>query len=142
VSRRLGQRLIALLGVAVCVALLGAAVTSAASGGEGRFSGKTAQGYPLRLAADQHHAQLIRVKVKLRCRDGGLLYDDLSDFEAADLRNGRFDDLQRGSGDEVHWRGSFNGDTARGSIRVKDKLKNGVRCDSGTVGFTVRRAGN
>jgi hypothetical protein len=138
VTGRLRHRAVALALAVLCVALSG--VLAAAAGGTSRYTGKTSQGYPIHVTADRQHAELIRVKVKLRCRDGGLLFDDLSDFEPADLRpNGRFDDLQFGRTDEVHWQGRLNGPRVRGSIRVKDRLKNGVRCDSGNVRFAVRK---
>jgi len=140
VSARLRHRPAFLAAFVVCAVLMGAAL-AVADRGSGRFTGKTKQGYDLHFSLDRNQVDLIRVKVKLRCRNGGLLYDDLSDFEPAALSpSGRFDDLQLGSTDEVHWRGVVNGARARGSIRVKDKLKSGVRCDSGNVGFVARSA--
>jgi hypothetical protein len=139
-SARLRHRVAFPAAFVVCVLLMGSAL-AAADRGSARFIGKTDQGYSLHFTLDGNQVDLIRVKVKLRCRNGGLLYDDLSDFEPAALRpNGRFNDLQFGSTDEVHWRGSLKGAKARGSIRVKDKLKSGVRCDSGNVGFVARSA--
>lgn len=127
--------LIALGALLACLVL---ASVAAARAGLIRFSGRTNQGFPVRLSSDSHHVYLIRIKVKLRCRNGGLLYDDLSDFEAAHLRaNGRFNDLQFGPSDEVHWRGAVRGRKVHGSVRVKDHLKNAVHCDSGNVAFTA-----
>lgn len=140
-SRRLRYRLMPVGAIVVC-GLFAATALAASGGGRTRFAGQTAQGYPVRITADRHHVNLVRVKVKLRCRNGGLLYDDLSDFQPAALRSdGRFNDLQLGPTDEVHWRGRLNGAKVRGSIRVKDKLKNGVRCDSGNVGFAGDQLG-
>lgn len=132
------RRLPALL-VALAILLMALASPAAATGG--RYAGKTAQGLPIRVRVDGggHRIFLVRVKVKLRCRDGGLLYDDLSDFEASSVRSGgRFADLQLGPSDEVRWKGKLKGDRVRGSLRVKDKVAGGVQCDSGTVRFTVR----
>jgi hypothetical protein len=132
-------RVIALLVVAVL--FLAAAVSPAAATG-GAYRGKTAQGFHLRVRLDGRRDRifLVRVKVKLRCRDGGLLYDDLSDFEASRLKaDGRFADMQIGPSDEVRWWGRVHGNRVRGSLRVKDKVAGGVRCDSGTVRFGVRR---
>jgi hypothetical protein len=137
VRSRPRHRLVLFATVLVCVALAGG--TAAASGARSRFVGKTAQGYPLHLLRDAHRVLLVRVKVKLRCRNGGLLYDDLSDFEPAGLRpNGHFDDIQLGPTDEVHWRGEVRGDELRATIRVKDSLRTGVSCDSGVVKVTAR----
>lgn len=139
--RRLRQPSVFLVAILFCLAVVGPALAGTAKGG-GRFVGKTAQGYPVHLGADQRQISLIRIKVKLRCRNGGLLFDDLSDFESAALRrNGRFNDIQHGTTDEVHWRGGFNGAKVSGSIRVEDRLKDGVRCDSGNVRFSARQRG-
>ena len=128
-----------------CLTLLGLflALPATAPAAGNRFSGHTAQGFSLRARLAGKQIFLVRVKVKLRCRDGGLLYDDLSDFEASRLRRGgRFADVQFGPSDEVHWQGRVNGARLHGNLRVKDRLGNGVRCDSGTVRFTIRRQGS
>jgi len=104
------------------------------------FKGKTAQNYNIRVTVIGKRVYLIRFKIRLRCLDGGILFDDLSDFEATRLRaKGRFADLQFGSTDEVRWRGRLRGRTVRGMLRVKDKVRGSVPCDSGQVGFAVRR---
>jgi hypothetical protein len=126
-----------LAAVALClVALpaLGAAATN------GTYAGKTGQGFNIHARVAGSHIYLIRVKARLRCHDGGLLYDDLSDFEATPLdRTGNFTDVQFGPSDEVQWRGHLKGSQIRGSVRVKDKVTGGIACDSGTVRFSMSR---
>lgn len=133
-----------LLAALVVLVIVSAVWTPPASAAGGRYSGKTAQGFNIRARTTgaENRIFLIRVKVKLRCHDGSLLYDDLSDFEASSVRpNGLFADVQFGPTDEVHWRGRIKSDRIRGSLRVKDKVAGGVQCDSGTVGFAARLMG-
>jgi hypothetical protein len=128
----------------VAVALLAMRSMAPAAATGGSYRGKTAQGFRLRARLDsrRHQIFLVRVKVKLRCRDGGLLYDDLSNFEASSLEaGGRFADMQLGPTDEVQWNGRVSGGRLQGNLRVKDKVSGGVQCDSGTVRFGARRIG-
>jgi hypothetical protein len=137
-----GRRRTIILALVACLAVWAPGAAAAARGG--RYVGKTAQGYKLRarLGGAGERLFLVRFKVKLRCRDGGLLFDDLSDFEATEVESGgRFADLQLGPSDEVSWRGRVKGKRISGSLRVKDKVAGGVQCDSGTVRFVVRRGG-
>ena len=105
------------------------------------YKGKTGQKFKIAIApAGRHRIKLLRFKIRLRCRDGSLLYDDLSDFDPARLRaDGRFADFQKGPTDEVIFRGRARGPKVKGRLRVRDKLKNGVPCDSGTVQFATSR---
>jgi hypothetical protein len=133
--------------ISLCLtALLGAALTpSQGSASRSRhhvYRGKTAQKRKIQLASTLAKITPIRFKVKLLCRDGSLLYGDLSDFEASPLkRNGRFSDTQYGPTDSVSWHGRIKGPEVSGSLRVKDRLESGVRCDSGLVAFSARRVG-
>jgi hypothetical protein len=125
------------------LALLACALLAWAPAGAGAavFKGRTAQKFKISIApAGRHRIKLLRFKIRLRCRDGSLLYDDLSDFEPARVRgDGRFGDFQKGPSDEVIFRGRVGKGKITGRLRVRDKLKNGVPCDSGTVGFATRQ---
>lgn len=124
----------------LCVSLLGTGTVLALGS---RYGGKTDQGMKLRARVEGRRLYLVRVKVRLRCRDGGLLYDDLSDFEATPVdRRRRFADVQFGPSDEVRWRGRLSGRTISGTLRVRDKVASGARCDSGAVGFSASAEGH
>lgn len=105
------------------------------------YRGKTAQGRPLQLSVGAREITLVRFKVRMLCRDSSLLFGDLSDFEPSRLRGTSFADIQYGPHDVVRWRGRVKGASVSGTLRVKDRLKSGVRCDSGPVRFRVKRAG-
>jgi hypothetical protein len=140
---RLGVRGLALaLGALAALAAIALPGGAQASPDTHPYSGKTAQKFHLSVATGKGTITLLRFKIRLRCRDGSLLFDDLSDFEPARLRGGgRFSDLQAGGSDEVIFRGRLAKDKVSGILRVRDKLKSGVPCDSGSVGFAVRRVG-
>lgn len=105
------------------------------------YRGKTSQKLKIQLSSAPGQISLVRFKVNLLCRDGSLLHADLSDFEASPFNGGRFSDSQHGPTDSVSWHGRLKASRASGSLRVKDRLKSGVRCDSGLVRFSVRRVG-
>jgi hypothetical protein len=106
------------------------------------YRGKSNQGRPIQFSTSQNQITLIRFKVKMLCRDGSLLFGDASDFEASALRaNGAFADVQYGNTDTVSFKGRLKGGKLKGTLRVKDRLKSGVRCDSQPVSFTAKRAG-
>jgi len=127
--------------VSALLVFVAIAATPAQAAGTHRYGGKTAQKFRLQIVAEKGGISLVRFKIRLRCRDGSVLFDDLSDFEPATLRpGGRFSDLQVGPRDEVIWRGRLAGAKVSGSLRVRDKLKSGVPCDSGSVGFAARQA--
>lgn len=123
------------------VALLACALLALAPGvaSAAAFKGRTAQKFKITIApAGQNRIKLLRFKIRLRCRDGSQLYDDLSDFEPVVVRSdGRFGDFQVGPSDEVIWRGRVRGAKVTGRLRVRDKLDDGVPCDSGTVEFAT-----
>lgn len=121
-----------------CPLALSASSTSAGAAQGERYTGKTAQKFTITLSVGERRIQMLRFKIRLRCRDGSLLFDDLSDFEPARLkRGGRFSDLQFGPTDEVIARGRVGKGRVSGKLRVRDKLANGVPCDSGAVGFSA-----
>jgi hypothetical protein len=135
-----------LLALLCLSALLGAALFSlpGASARSARhvYRGKTSQKLAIQLSIAPAKIELIRFKATLLCRDGSLLHADLSDFEASPLkRGGRFSDTQSGPTDTVSWHGRMRAGKVTGSVRVTDRLEGGVRCDSGAVGFSARRAG-
>ncbi len=106
------------------------------------YRGKTDQSRPIRFATSKTRITLIRFKVKMLCRDGSLLFGDASEFQASALRaNGAFADTQHGTTDTVAFKGRLKGGGLKGTLRVKDRLKSGVRCDSGPVSFTAKRVG-
>jgi hypothetical protein len=135
VSRRLLP--VALAALALCLAAASSS-PAATTKAHGPFGGKTAQGFKIRTRIAGRSLYLVRVKVKLRCHDGGLLYDDLSDFEASALdASGNFSDVQFGLSDEVSWKGRLKKNRLQGTLRVTDKVEGGVKCDSGTVHFSA-----
>lgn len=106
------------------------------------YRGKTSQGKQIQIGASPSQITPIRFKVRMLCRDGSLLFGDASDFEATHLSaSGRFSDTQYGTTDTVTWSGGLSSKTITGTLRVKDRLKSGVRCDSGPVHFNAKRAG-
>ena len=134
-SRRLAAVAVAAL---ICVGPL--APDTGAVGGQ-TFKGKTAQKFRIQLSVEPGSVTLVRVKVRLRCLDGGVLYDDLSDFQFSPLRSrGRFADLQYGTTDVVRWRGRVRKGSVRGKLRVRDRGESGATCDSGFVGFATKPA--
>jgi len=127
--------------LAAC-ALLAVVAISAAQAPTGAYRGTTEQNRKVQLRVTAHTVTLIRLKIRLRCLDGSILYDDLSDFAPTRLQTrGRFADVQVGPTDEVLWRGRVRARSVRGKLRVKDKVAGNVSCDSGFVGFAARPAG-
>lgn len=104
--------------------------------------GRTGQHYRVTLRARGQTIEIIRFTIKLACRDGSTLIDEESGFQRISLRRGnRFLGDQFGSTDEVLIGGRLRGHTAHGSVRVTDRLGNGVRCDSHWVRFQARAKG-
>jgi hypothetical protein len=136
-SRRLPSLLLACL---LTSALLFS--TQAIAQKSSAYRGKTSQGKQIQIASSQSQIAPIRFKVKMLCRDGSLLFGDASDFEATVLSaSGRFSDTQYGMTDTVAWSGRLKGRTISGTLRVKDRLQSGVRCDSGPVSFSAKQTG-
>jgi hypothetical protein len=106
------------------------------------YRGKTSQGKQIQIAASANQIAPIRFKVRMLCRDGSLLFGDASDFKATPLSaSGAFADTQYGTTDTVIWKGRVKGNRVRGTLRVKDRLKSGVRCDSGPLRFSAKQRG-
>jgi hypothetical protein len=129
-------RLYAVLG-AVCAMLALAAPVAAAAGGS-QISGRTAQHYRIRFERQGTALDLQRFTIRLKCRDGSVLIDEESGFQATPVRHGSFSDRQLGSTDVVQLRGHLGAKGLKGRVRVRDKLSSGVRCDSRWVAFTAR----
>ena len=136
---------VVLAAAVACVLLFAAAQAPAAhrhGSSHTAYRGKTSQRYGIQISVTPGRITLIRFKAKLLCRDGSYLFGDASDFEATRLkRGGRFADTQYGKTDVVSWRGRLSSRKVKGTLRVKDRLKSGVRCDSQPVRFTARRVG-
>lgn len=106
------------------------------------FKGSTAQDRSIRVAVQKRSIQIKRFKIELNCRDGSILVLDESGFLRTKVRgNGKFRDVQYGRTDTVYIRGTKRGKSLRGRLRVKDKLKSGVRCNSKWVRFTAKPRG-
>ena len=106
------------------------------------YRGKSDQARPIQFSTSKSQITLIRFKVKMLCRDGSLLFGDASDFQASALRpNGAFADTQYGNTDTVAFKGKVKGSQVKGTLRVKDRLQSGIRCDSGPVSFSAKQKG-
>ncbi len=106
------------------------------------YRGESSQGKAIQITASKSQLTLVRFKVRMLCRDGSLLFGDASDFQASPLKaNGAFSDTQYGTTDTVAYKGRLKGERITGTLRVKDRLRSGVRCDSGPVSFTAQRVG-
>jgi uncharacterized protein YdeI (BOF family) len=135
------------LSVALLIAMSASALLAAQSQAAHRsakpavYRGKTSQGKAIQIASSPKQIAPIRFKVKMLCRDGSLLFGDATDFEATPLSaSGSFSDTQYGNTDTVIWKGKVKKNQVKGTLRVKDRLQSGVRCDSGPISFTAKRA--
>ena len=129
-------------GALLACALLAANGVIAGAAPKRVFKGSTAQDRGIRVAVAPRSIQIKRFKIELRCKDGSLLILDESGFLRTPVRrNGRFRDVQHGRSDTVFIRGEMRGKAVHGRLRVKDRLKNGVRCGSRWVRFTARPRG-
>ncbi|HEX6229589.1 MAG TPA: hypothetical protein VFZ41_09045 [Solirubrobacterales bacterium] len=124
--------------VLVCALVSVNGATAADAAPKRVFKGKTAQKRNIRLDVRPGSIKVIRFKARLACRDGTTLIVDESGFVRTPIRRGRFRDVQVGRTDEVFFRGTVKRRVVRGRLRVKDKLRNGVRCRSRWIRFTVR----
>lgn len=121
---------------------VGAGQTADAAPRRTAMVGRTAQHYRVVLRDRGRTVEIMRFTVRLACRDGSVLVDEESGFQTTSLgHGGSFYDDQLGSTDEVLFGGRLRGHRARGRIRVKDRLGNGVRCDSRWVRFSARASG-
>jgi hypothetical protein len=116
-------------------ALVGSAL---AAGKTGTFAGKTAQHRNIKLKVSAGQVKLLNFSIELKCRDGSVLVDTESGFQATKLSGGKFSDSQVGSTDTVTYSGKVSGSKATGTVKVTDKLGK-VKCNSPKVKFTVHR---
>lgn len=129
-------------GALLVCALLAANGVIAGAAPKRVFKGSTAQDRGIRVAVQKRSVQIKRFKIELGCRDGSRLILDESGFLRTPVRgNGSFRDVQYGRTDTVYIRGKMRGNSVRGRLRVKDKLRNGVRCHSRWVSFRVKQRG-
>jgi hypothetical protein len=131
-----------LCGLAVC-GLVGVELSSfAEAAGRSVHRGKTAQGYPLRLAMQgEQSLTLLRFKADLNCRDGSVLQLEESGFLPTRIRgNGSFRDTQFGKTDTVRFRGKVTAAAVRGQVRLEDRFgSKRIRCSSKWIKFNVKR---
>jgi hypothetical protein len=133
------KTLLVVLGVTACALL--AASASADAVKTGKFTGKTAQGYRVKLKVlSSHSLKVLNFTAKLKCRDGSTLIDSESGFQTTRIHNNSFNEKQFGGTDQVQIAGRARGGSVTGTLRVTDKLSGGVRCDSHSVKFTVRHS--
>lgn len=121
-----------------CIAVGLVAGSAIAAGSAGTYGGKTAQKRAVKLKVSAKQAKLMNFTIELKCKDGSTLVDQESGFEPSILRNGKFSDVQVGSGDTVKYSGKVKGAKVTGTLKVTDKVGK-VRCVSPNVKFTARR---
>lgn len=101
------------------------------------LSGRTAPHRKVALKVGGRQVLLRSFSIESRCRDGSTLIDAESGFEPSALRAGRFEDVQSGSTDTVHFAGKVKGAEATGTLEVTDKVGK-VDCSSPKVRFTAQ----
>jgi hypothetical protein len=131
------RRIAACLILSYIATAIPAALALAAPGGGGSYVGKTGQHRAIRLQASAKQVRLRSFAVELKCRDGSVLVDQESGFEATPLHGAKFHDKQFGSTDTVIFAGKVRGRKAIGTLKVRDRVGK-VRCSSPTVRFTAR----
>jgi hypothetical protein len=137
-AREMRLRLISSAIMVCALAALSGAEAGAAS--KRVYKGKTVQKHRIRAAVSGNKLKVLHFKARLRCRDGSVLVVDESGFLPTPIRgNGKFHDVQVGSTDRVLLKGKIRGRVVRGKIRVIDKLRSGVKCNSSLVKFTAKR---
>lgn len=130
-----------MVGGLVACSLLAVGIAAPAEGAKrNTLKGKTKQGFAIKMAVKNRAVKVLRFKIDLKCRDGSVLQVTESGFQKTPVKkNGKFKDTQYGSTDTVFMRGKLRGNKrANGRIRVKDKLKSGVRCQSKWVKFSAK----
>jgi hypothetical protein len=131
-----------LAGALVCGLLVTGAAASAESAEARKFTGRTAQRYRIVMDVKGRSVKLLRFDIKVSCRRAPNLILAESGFLRTRVRNrGMFRDTQFGRTDTVRFRGRMTRKAVRGRIRVIDKPRKGVRCQSRWVKFraTPRR---
>ena len=131
-----------LAGALVCGLLVTGAAASAESAEARKFTGRTAQRYRIVMDVKGRSVKFLRFDIKVSCRRAPNLILAESGFLRTRVRNrGMFRDTQFGRTDTVRFRGRMTRKAVRGRIRVIDKPRKGVRCQSRWVKFraTPRR---
>jgi hypothetical protein len=131
-----------LAGALVCGLLATSAVASAESADARKFTGRTSQRYRIVMDVKGRSVKFLRFDIRVSCRRAPNLILAESGFLRTRVRNrGMFRDTQFGRTDTVRFRGRMTRKAVRGRIRVIDKPRKGVRCQSRWVKFraTPRR---
>lgn len=112
-----------------------AAAAEAAAGG--MATGKTAQGYRIKLAMRGDGSfRIVRFSADLRCRDGSTLQLEESGFLPTLVKpDGTFREMQYGRTDRVYMRGRVSGKTVSGRLRLTDRYGKGNPCKSRWIKF-------
>jgi hypothetical protein len=126
-------------GVLACLIAAMAATVPADAATKALFKGRTGQKRVVKLRAGRQALQIVRFEIRLSCRDGSTLIDEESGFVRTPVHpNGRFSDVQVGSTDTVLIRGRAKRGAIHGRLRVQDRLRRGIKCDSHWVRFSAR----
>ena len=116
------------------------------------YTGKTAQGIPVRLAQAIHNARSFRYRAKLTCNDGSTYLDDFFSDDVTVTHN-RFTSSYTSDAGAVSTKvtGTLNGAAATGTVRIIERFSeiavNGttplaadgaIICDSKSVRWTAK----
>jgi len=130
-----------LAGALVCGLLATSAVASAESADARKFTGRTAQRYRIVMDVKGRSVKFLRFDIRVSCRRAPNMILAESGFLRTPVRRGAFRDVQFGRTDTVRFRGRVTRKAVSGRVRVIDKPRKGVRCQSRWVKFraTPRR---
>ena len=130
-----------LAGALVCGLFATSAVASADSADARKFTGRTAQRYRIVMDVKGRSVKFLRFDIKVSCRRAPNMILAESGFLRTPVRRGAFRDVQFGRTDTVRFRGRVTRKAVSGRVRVIDKPRKGVRCQSRWVKFraTPRR---
>jgi hypothetical protein len=126
---------------ALLAAALLATVAGAAGKGNATYRGKTAQNKPIKIVGKGGSLSLASFQIRLLCRDGSLLFANVSGFEPTPVKGGSFADTQYGPTDVVKWDGKVSAGKVSGRVQVENRLPSGTKCGSGPVRFTAKVGG-
>ncbi len=116
------------------------------------YRGKTAQGIPVRLAAQVKGARWFRYRAKMTCNDGSTYLDDYFSDDVT-VKHNHFNVFYSSNAGAVTTRvtGTLSGATASGTVRIVERFSedavNGVTplaangaivCDSETVKWSAK----
>ena len=124
-----------LAGALVCGLLATSAVASAESADARKFTGRTAQRYRIVMDVKGRSVKFLRFDIRVSCRRAPNMILAESGFLRTPVRRGAFRDVQFGRTDTVRFRGRVTRKAVSGRIRVIDKPRRGVRCQSRWVKF-------